>query len=209
VSDAPAVGLPGQPGEAGRVAVVALVASAGGLTALSRVLAGLPAGLPAAVLVAQHVDPRGPSALSEILAGRTSLALRAAADGDRLQPGTVLVTPAGSHLLVTSAGTVALVDTDELPPARPSADLLLATLAVTVGSGAVAVVLTGYGHDGQVGVRAVHRCGGRVLAQDEASAEHFGMPGAAIATGVVDRVVALDALPGVIAAEVAALRVPG
>jgi two-component system chemotaxis response regulator CheB len=189
--------------------VVALVASAGGLAALTRVLAGLPASLPAAVVVALHTDPKGPGALSGLLAVCTRLRVQTAIDGDHLERGTVLVTPPGRHLLVTSSGTVALVEAGAPPPARPSADLLLATLAVSAGARAIAVVLTGHGHDGQVGVRAVHHCGGRVLAQDQATAEHFGMPGAAIATGIVDEVVALDRLPDAIAAQVAALPEPG
>ena len=60
--------------------------------------------------------------------------------------------------------------------------------------GTLAVVLTGSGHDAQAGIRAVHRCGGTVLAQDEASAEHFGMPGAAITTGLVHAVHPLSGL---------------
>lgn len=189
--------------------MVALVASAGGLTALSRVLAGLPASLPAAVLVALHTDPKGPGALSGLLAACTRLRVRSAIDGDLLEPGTVLVTPPGRHLLVTSAGSVALVDAGAFPPARPSADLLLATLAVSVGPRAMAVVLTGHGHDGQVGARAVHHFGGRVITQDQLTAEHFGMPGAAIATGVVDQVVPLGRLSDTIIAQVAALSLPG
>jgi len=178
--------------------VVAMVASAGGVEALSTVVAGLPAGLRAAVLIAQHVSPRGPSALAGILDARSALPVRTAADGDGLLPGTVSVTPAGRHLLVTSGYRIVLVDTDEPPPSRPSADLLLASLAAVAGDRVVAVVLTGYGHDGQSGVRAVHRCGGYVIAQDEASSQQFSMPGAAIATGVVDEVVALDRLAGAI-----------
>ena len=75
------------------VPVVALVASAGGLDALSRVLAPLPAELPAAVLVALHQDPARPSELAELLGQRTALPVRAVRDGDRLKVGQVLVTP--------------------------------------------------------------------------------------------------------------------
>ncbi|MGQ0482063.1 MAG: chemotaxis protein CheB [Pseudonocardia sp.] len=189
----------------GGTAVVALVASAGGLEALSTVLAGLSGSLPAAVVIAQHVSPSGPGSLSKLLAARTTMPVRPAGDGDRLVPGTALVTPPGRHMLITPDRRVALLDTDEPPPSRPSADLLLTTLAMSVGPRAVAVVLTGFGHDGQTGVRAVHHRGGWVLAQDEVSSEHFGMPGSAIATGVVDRVVAVHALAGAISAIVAAL----
>jgi two-component system chemotaxis response regulator CheB len=180
------------------VPVVALVASAGGLDALTRVLAPLSAELPAAVLVARHQDPTRVSQLVGFLEDRTALPVRAVRDGDRLEVGQVLVTPPAAHLIVTAAGVLGLIDTGAIPPARPSADLLLATLAVTAGPRVLAIVLTGTGHDAQAGIRAVHRCGGTVLAQDEASAEHFGMPSAAIATGLVHGVHPLDELAGVV-----------
>ena len=173
------------------VPVVALIASAGGLDALTRVLAPLPADLPAVLLIALHQDPTRANELAHLLEARTSLPVR-------LEAGHVLVIPPGAHMVVTAAGVLALIDTGELPPARPSADLLLATLAVTAGPRAVVVVLSGTGHDGQAGIRAVHRCGGSVLAQDEASARQFGMPSAAIATGLVHAVHPLDDLASVI-----------
>ncbi|MFH9423906.1 chemotaxis protein CheB [Streptomyces sp. NPDC017529] len=174
--------------------VVALVASAGGIEALGHVLEPLPAGLPATVLVALHQYPRHSSMLAELLGRRTALPVKQAADGDALLPGTVLVTPPGQHMLVTSPTRLALIACGAIPPARPSADLLLATLAVSCGPLAVAVVLTGAGTDGQAGIRAVARQKGTVFAQDLASSEHSAMPHAAAETGVVDAVLPLSAL---------------
>ena len=154
-----------------RFPVVALVASAGGLDALSRVLAPLPADLPAAVLVALHQDPAQPSVLAALLRRRTRLLVEVAGDRAGLRPGLALVVPPGCHLLVTAEARIGLIDSGALPPARPSADLLLATLAVTCGARALAVVLTGTGHDGQAGVRAIAHCGGTVLAQDAKPAD--------------------------------------
>ncbi|MET0235671.1 MAG: chemotaxis protein CheB [Kibdelosporangium sp.] len=172
--------------------VVALVASAGGLDALSQVLAPLPADLPAAVLVLQHQSPDHQDRLAHILDRRTALRVSTAKDHDPLTRGTVLVAPSAHHLLVTSQARIGLIDSGALPPARPSADLLLATLAVTCGPRALAVVLTGKGHDAQAGVRAVHHCGGTVLAQDQATSEHFGMPSAAATTSLVHAVLPLQ-----------------
>lgn len=187
-----------------RVPVVALVASAGGLNALTRILGALPADLPAAVLVAQHRSPGEPvDRLVGLLDHDAPLPVRAAHDGDPLRPGLVLVVPAAAHLLVTPTAALGLIATGPLPPARPSADLLLATLAVTTGPRALAVVLTGEGHDAQAGVRAVHRCGGTVLAQGDA--EHAAMPAAAVATGLVAAEHPLDALPAAITAHVLSL----
>ncbi|MEU4254192.1 chemotaxis protein CheB [Amycolatopsis sp. NPDC026612] len=185
-----------------RFPVVALVTSAGGLDALIRVLAPLPADLPAAVLVAQHLDPSRLSHLTGLLAARTALRVAEAVDGDELAPGAVLVVPAARHLLVTSAARIGLLDTGDLPPARPSADLLLATLAVTCGPRALAVVLTGKGSDAQAGIRAISRCGGTVFAQDEGTSAHFGMPSAAIGTGLVHAVLPLSGIAGAILGHV-------
>jgi two-component system chemotaxis response regulator CheB len=171
--------------------IVALVTSAGGLGALSKVLAPLPADLGAAILVVQHLQPDHASDLAELLDQRTALTVCPAQDGDELQVGTVLVAPPARHLLVTSEARIGLIKSGQLPPARPSADLLLATLAVTCGPRALAVVLTGKGTDAQAGIRAISLCGGTVIAQDEASSAHFGMPGAAIDTTLVGTVLAL------------------
>jgi two-component system chemotaxis response regulator CheB len=184
--------------------VVALVTSAGGLDALSEVLAALPGDLPAAVLVVQHLQPEQPSRLAAILDHRTDLTVVAARNGDELVRGRVLVAPPARHLLVTSEARIGLIDSGALPPARPSADLLLATLAVTCGPRVLAVVLTGKGTDAQAGIRAVAHCGGTVLAQDEATSAHFGMPGAAIDTTLVQQVVALPEIAGAIRFHVGA-----
>jgi two-component system chemotaxis response regulator CheB len=189
-----------------RFPVVALVASAGGLGALSHVLANLPADLPAAVLVALHQSPTQASLLAPILSRRTALRVEEAADRTEMRSGTVLVIPPAYHLLVTSDARIGLIDTGPVPPSRPSADLLLATLAVTCGSRALAVILTGMGHDGQAGVRAIAHCGGTVLAQDRATSEFYAMPSAAIATEHVHRILALADIAPAIVNQVDAAR---
>jgi two-component system chemotaxis response regulator CheB len=183
--------------------VVALVTSAGGLNALTQVLGRLPADLPAAILVVQHIDPEHTSSLPEILDSRTALSVHPAHNDDLLVAGTVLVAPPANHLLVTADARIGLIDSGGFPPPRPSADLLLATLAVTCGPRSLAVVLTGKGTDAQAGIRAIRYCGGTVFAQSEATAEHFGMPGAAIETGLVDAVLPLDELARAVQKHVA------
>jgi two-component system, chemotaxis family, protein-glutamate methylesterase/glutaminase len=163
-----------------RFPVVALVSSTGGLDALSQVLTPLPPSFPAAVIALQHTSPAAPGVLAEILARRTALPVRFADDGDPLVPGQVLVIPPAAHMLVGADARVRLIKTGSLPPARPSADLLLSTLAVALGSRAVAVVLTGGGTDASLGTQAIHVYGGQVMVQDEASSKVYGMPGASV-----------------------------
>lgn len=172
--------------------VVAVAASAGGLNAVSHLLAGLPEDFPAAVVLVQHLDPRRPSLMAEILGRRTRLQVRQAREGERIEPGTALVAPPDRHLLVQRDGTLALTRSEQVHFLRPSADLLFESVAAGFGDRAIAVVLTGTGSDGATGVRAVKRTGGTVIAQDNATSEHHGMPEAAIATGCVDLILPLD-----------------
>lgn len=172
--------------------VVALVASAGGLNALSQVLGGLPADFPATIVVVQHLDRHHRSLMAEILNRRTSLRVKQAEEGDHLELGTVYVAPPNSHLLVNADSTLSLTQSELVHFVRPSADLLFESVAASHRDRVIAVVLTGTGGDGNMGVRAVKQMGGTVIAQDEETAQFFGMPGAAIATGCVDFVLPLD-----------------
>jgi two-component system chemotaxis response regulator CheB len=173
------------------VDVVAIVGSAGGVRAMEAVLGGLPHDLGAVVLVVLHLTPQHRSLLASILGRRTGLAVRQAVDGDVLEPGTVYVAPPDAHLLVTEKGTLRLDKSELVHHVRPSADVLLLSLAQNHRGRCLAVVLSGTGIDGAAGTAAVKRAGGIVLAQDEATSEYFGMPGAAILAGGVDEVLPL------------------
>ncbi|MEV0616345.1 chemotaxis protein CheB [Nonomuraea sp. NPDC050404] len=173
--------------------VIALVSSAGGLTATALVLEALPPDLAAAVLVLQHIAPDYKSVLPEILGKRTGLTVEPAYDGQRLALGRVAVAPPGRHLLVTKDRLLALIPSGPYPPSRPSADLLLVTLAVAAGPDVVAVILSGRGNDGATGATAVHRFGGTVVTTDADTSNHFDMPGAVIARdAIVDHIVPLN-----------------
>jgi two-component system chemotaxis response regulator CheB len=179
--------------------VIALVCSTGGLDALTHVLGELPADFPGAVLVLQHTQPDAHSSLPAILARRSRLVVKEATEGAVLTPGHVLVAPPGNHTLVTADGTVALIESGPRPPYRPSADLLLTSLALAVGRRAVAVVLSGHGIDGATGATAVHHFGGLVIASDQASSTEFSMPGATIRRyTIIDHALALDAIPALL-----------
>ena len=175
--------------------IVALAASAGGLTALSRVLAALPADFPAVIVVVQHLDPRHRSLMADILSRRTSLQVKQAEEGEQVSPATVYIAPPNRHLLVNSDSTLSLTQSELVHFLRPSADLLFESVAASYRERAIAVVLTGTGSDGAMGVQAIKKMGGTVIAQDEDSAEFFGMPSAAIHSGSVDFVLPLDEIP--------------
>ena len=175
--------------------VVAMAASAGGLTAFSQILTALPAEFPAAILVVQHLDPRHKSLMAEILSRRTTLKIQEAKEGDTLSSGTVYIAPPNRHLLVNFDGRLSLSQSELVHFVRPSADLLFESVAAIYQDRAIAVVLTGTGSDGAMGVQAIKKMGGTVIAQDEKSSEFFGMPGSAIHTGNVDFILPLDEIP--------------
>ena len=166
--------------------LVALAASAGGLAALSLILAALPQNFPAAVTVVQHLDPRHHSLMAEILGKRSALRVKQAQEGDRLAPGTVFIAPPDRHLLVNPNDTLSLSQSELVHFVRPSADLLFESAAASYKKRAIAVVLSGTGLDGSLGIRAIKKMGGWVIAQDKGTAEFFGMPEAAIHSGQVD-----------------------
>jgi len=172
--------------------VVALAASAGGLNALSHVLAALPADFPAALVVVQHLDRRHRSLMADILARRTKLQVNEAVEGDALVAGRVYIAPSNRHLLVNSDGTLSLTQSELVHFVRPSADLLFESTAASYKDRAIAVVLSGSGHDGAMGVTAIKKMGGTVIVQDAKNAEFSGMPEAAKATGGADFVLELD-----------------
>jgi two-component system, chemotaxis family, protein-glutamate methylesterase/glutaminase len=185
--------------------VIALVASAGGLEAVSKVLAGLPEGLEAAVVVLIHQQPDRESALVRLLGRQARLPVKVAEDGMPLHAGTIVVAPPGKHVLITEGPATALIVSGAAPPSRPSADLLLTTLATACGPRATAVVLSGTGHDGATGATAVHRFGGTVLASTEATSTRFSMPQATIERDdAIDHVVAVDDIADLLASLVAA-----
>lgn len=180
--------------------IVVIGASAGGLRAISMVLSDLPLGIPAAVVVVQHIEPHHRSLIAEILARRTALEVAEAREGELLRAGTIWIAPPDHHVLVNADCTLSLSRSAAVQYVRPAADVLFESAAAAYGERVVAVVLTGTGSDGATGVRAVKHMGGRVLTQDEASSDFFGMPSAAIRTGKVDQVLALqDIAPAITA----------
>jgi two-component system chemotaxis response regulator CheB len=172
--------------------VVALASSAGGIAALSEVLGSLPGDFPAAIVVVQHLDPRHRSLMADILRRRTTLAVVQASEGDHIRAGTAYIAPPDRHLLVNPNGTLSLSQSELVHFVRPSADLLFESVAASYRTRAIAVVLTGTGSDGSMGIGAIKKMGGTVVAQDQASAEFSGMPGAAIRSGNADFILPLD-----------------
>lgn len=163
-----------------RVDLIAVGASWGGLLAIETVLSCLPADYGPAVVIAQHRQDDGrDGVLEHLLDARCALDVCEAEDKRALEPGTVVVAPAGYHLLV-ERGSISLSVDEPLHFSRPSIDILLGSAADAYGERAAGVVLTGANADGAVGLAKIAARGGVTIVQDPATAERHEMPEAAL-----------------------------
>ncbi len=169
--------------------IIAIGASTGGPRALSEVLPGLCASTRLPIVVVQHMPPGFTQSLAESLARQARQPVVEGIDGMPLSAARVFIAPGGRHMLVRGTAAAPSIGLSDGPPengCRPSADVLFRSVAAAFGGGVLAIILTGMGNDGTVGLGAVRRGGGYVIAQDEASSVVWGMPGCAVQAGVVD-----------------------
>jgi two-component system chemotaxis response regulator CheB len=176
---------------------VIIGASWGGLHAVGEVLSGLPADFPAPVLVVQHRAAQGPDLLAGLLDRSGALPVREADDKDPLEPGTVLIAPAGYHVMV-EPGHLELSTEAAVHHSRPSIDVAMQTAAHAYGTGTVGVVLTGANTDGADGLAEIRRVGGMAIVQDPATAERPTMPAAALAAADPHAVAPLGEIAGLL-----------
>lgn len=177
--------------------LVLVGASTGGPIAIETILRDLGSGFPAPVLVVQHMPAGFTRAFAERLDAHLPLQVREVVHEETLQPGTVYIAPGGVHLRVArQRGELrAMLSASPVETAhRPSVDVLFASARIAVGSRAVAVLLTGMGHDGAEGMAALASAGGVTIAQDEATSIVYGMPRAAVDSGAACEVLPLPAI---------------
>ncbi len=188
--------------------IIAIGASAGGLEAISRLFDALPGTTGCAFLVVQHLDPQHESLMAPLLGEHTAMPVVEAAHGCPLAADHVYVIPPGRFLSVR-AGTLRLSAPEAGHGARLPFDWLLRSLAASCGRQSAAVILSGTGGDGSLGLAALHGAGGLILAQSIAEAEHPGMPQAALDTALVDASLPLADMPEAILAFAARVTLPG
>ncbi len=187
--------------------VVAIAASTGGPAALQRILSELPADFAAPILVVQHISRGFTRGLASWLNTTCELRVKIAEAGTVPVPGTVYLAPDDRHLGL-APGALTLSSAAPLGGFRPSASHLFASVASAAGAATIALVLTGMGNDGASALADVRQVGGRILAQDESTSVVFGMPKAAIDSGVVDDVLPLEAIAARLTALVARISRP-
>ncbi len=190
----------------GAVQLVVIGSSWGGLEALGRVLALLPADFEPPLAIAQHrtSDVAG-DGLASALAAVSPLPVREVDDKDELRPGTVYVAPADYHLMVERSHFELSVDAP-VAFSRPSIDVLFESAADAFRDGVVGVLLTGANADGTAGLRRIRDFGGATLVQDPDTAERPEMPESAIRAGVADRVLPLEGIAAALVGRTHRLR---
>lgn len=179
-----------------RIQIVAVAASTGGPAALGRILSELPPRFPVPILVVQHIAAGFVGGLVSWLSTMGPLRVKAGENGEMLAASTVYLAGDNLHMGVSRDSRIVLADVPRIGVFRPSATHLFDSVGKVYGPAAVAVMLTGMGEDGVDGLRTVRASGGCVVVQDEASSVVFGMPGAAIAAGLAERIVPLSAVAG-------------
>jgi two-component system CheB/CheR fusion protein len=170
--------------QANEPVVVTIGASAGGVSALQNLFSALPENSGAAFVVILHLDPQHRSELASILAAKTKMPVMQVEARQHLEANHVYVIPPDRRLQMVGH-EISTAEFDEPRGKRSPIDLFFRSVAERLGDGC-AVILSGAGSDGAIGVRAVKEGGGIILVQDPNEAEHSSMPRSAIATGVVD-----------------------
>lgn len=177
--------------------LVVVGASTGGVDALRMLVAGLPSGFPAAVLIVMHIGAQE-SILPSILASTSILPVRQARHGDLVETGRILLAPPDQHMTLAQHGDecrVVLTRTAKEHYTRPAIDPLFRSAAATFGQRAIGVILTGALDDGTAGLAAIKACGGSAVVQDPEEARAPDMPTSAIVNVDVDYVLRLEEIP--------------
>ncbi len=180
--------------------ILAIGASTGGTEALKDVLMGLPRNAPGTIVV-QHMPANFTGPFAERLNSLCAMEVREARNGDSITPGLVLIAPGDYHMVVRRSGAryyVEIGSGEKVSGHRPSADVLLNSVAKIAGANAIGVILTGMGGDGAKGLLAMRNAGARTIGQDEASCVVYGMPKVAYELGAVENQLPLSKIANAI-----------
>jgi two-component system chemotaxis response regulator CheB len=174
--------------------IVAIGASTGGTEAIREVLCRLPADAPGTVIT-QHIPAEFSGPFARRMNAASAMTVMEAEDGMQILPGHAYIAPGGRHLLIDRSGAryrCRLNDGEPVNRHRPSVDVLFRSVANHAGPNAVGVILTGMGDDGAKGLLEMKSAGAATLAQDEQTSVVWGMPGAAVRVGAVQRQVEIE-----------------
>ena len=177
---------------------VVLGVSTGGPFALMQMIPQFPSDFPLGLIVVQHMPPHFTKTMAARINELSKLRVKEAEDGDKAEPGTVLIAPGGQHLTLqkNGKGVTAKVSIEPMDTMyRPSVDITMESAAQNFEKSVIGVIMTGMGRDGVQGLKKIKERRGYVIAQDEASCVVYGMPKAAVESGLADIILPLDAIP--------------
>lgn len=191
--------------------MVLIGVSTGGPNALLRLLPEISGDIGVPLLIVQHMPPVFTQSLAENLASKCALKVREAVNGEFAEPNTAYIAPGGKQMRLMSGpeGRKLIQITDDPPEnnCKPAVDYLFRSVAGNFPGRAMAVILTGMGNDGTLGLKLLKRHGCFVIAQDEATCVVYGMPKSAVEAGVTDVVLPIDAISGRIISTVRGFKI--
>lgn len=156
--------------------------SAGGFSALSMLLADIPARYPIPIVVVQHRSKTSRELFEEVLQAKCRIKIKQAEEKETITNSVVYIAPPDYHLLIESNKTLSLSSEAPVRFSRPSIDVLFETAAIAYGNKVIGIILTGANDDGALGISAIGKRGGLTIAQNPQEAEHPFMVQASIAT---------------------------
>jgi two-component system chemotaxis response regulator CheB len=171
--------------------VLFIGSSTGGPRALNSLVPDLPADLPAAVVIVQHMPVGFTRSLADRLDSISKIKVKEAEPGDKLEVGRALLAPGGFHMVFDRNGQVTLNQNPTVHGVRPAIDVTMASMVPLYGKSMLGVILTGMGSDGTTGCQLVHEAGGYIIAEDESTCIVWGMPRSVYEAGVADSVLPL------------------
>lgn len=178
--------------------VLLIGSSTGGPRALNTLIPEIPANLPAAIMIVQHMPAGFTRSLADRLDSLSNIRVKEAGPGDRLEVGKALLAPGGFHLTFDRNGLVVLNQNPPVHGVRPAIDVTMASLVSLYGSSVLGVILTGMGSDGTTGSQLVHEAGGHIIAEDESTSVVWGMPRSVFEAGVADQVLPINQIASAI-----------
>jgi len=182
--------------------VIGIGSSTGGVESLLKVFKKLPPDLPP-IIITQHIPYGFSKSFAMRLNNESRVKVKEAQDGDILQKGCAYLAPGNKHLSIEKyqkTYKIKLLDTVKVSRHKPSVDIMFRSMNNSAGGGAMAVIMTGMGDDGAIGIKELYDNGAYTVAQDEQSCVVFGMPKQAIAAGAIKDIVSLDEIANVIQA---------
>jgi two-component system chemotaxis response regulator CheB len=186
--------IPSRPARLGGPKVVAIGSSTGGVESLIKVFSKLPSGLPP-IVITQHIPYGFSRSFAQRLNDQSNLTVHEAVSGQVLEKGHAYLAPGNMHLTIEKNGSnyvTKLLDVQKVSRHKPSVDVLFRSVNNTIGSSAMAVIMTGMGDDGAIGIKDLYDNGAYTVAQNEESCVVFGMPKQAINANAIKDIVHLD-----------------